>query len=339
MSHAIDRLLAGLAAAAAALPVNAALILKQVHTSEGGDDSGRQVTESIVDGGNVKMTFLESSNPMMGPGSYMLKNQTSTFLVNPQTKSYMRMDASEFAAAGAQMNAAEQKEKEEMEKRGFGTGEKTLKGFEFKTLVDEAGPKMLDLPTHHYKYELKYQVSQPMQGTVGMNVDRSVDRIEEFWATTAIDVKGATGGEDTMAAMSGDTHGDDAFPQVADAEKTMNEKGLRLKSVKELKESSGMGGMANTMIKIQTFGMAGGKQKIDTRSTEEVLELHQENVPASTFALPNGYSEMSMMGPSNMPNLNQIPGGPGTGMPDLNQMPPGASGPSGMPDLNNLPPY
>lgn len=338
MSHAIDRFLVALAVVGAALPVNAALIMKQVESSEGGNEPGRQVTETIIDGDNVKMTFLESNNPMMGPGSYMLKNQTSMFLVNPQTQSYMRMDKAEMGAMGAQASAAEQKQQKEAEQRGMGKSEKSLKGFEFKTLVDEAGPTMLDQPTRHYKYELKYKVSQTLQGTLGSSMERSVDRIEEFWATTAIDVKQPSRGQDVVAEMAADPHNDDAFPEVAAAERTMGDKGLRLKSVSELKESNGMGGTMNTMMKIQTLGMGGGGRKIDEKRTGEVLELRQETVSASTFVVPKGYSEMSMMGPAGMPNLNGMPGGTNNAMPDLNQLPPGA-GSGGMPDLNHLPPH
>jgi hypothetical protein len=49
--------------------------------------------------------------------------------------------------------------------------------------------------------------------------------------------------------------------------------------------------------------------------------VRSANVAANTFELPSGYAETSMMGPSNMPDLNQMSGGGAAGMPDLNNMP------------------
>jgi hypothetical protein len=345
-------------AAAVAGSANAGLILKQVTTNEGGHsadgDSGRMVTEVVMEGGKVKMTILEGGNPMMGPGSYVLKTNDAMLLVNPDRKSYMRMDMAELGAIATQgaqtAKQAQNQAADASEQHGFGRGENTVSGFSFKPLVDEPGPTLLGYPTHHYKYELKYKVSRPMQGSA-VTMDRSVDRIDEFWTTNAIDLSGVGPGDDLLRMMGGDKTGsDEEFPVIADATQTMAGKGFRLKSISQVKDSSAMGGSMSTLIKIETFGMAGRMGGGDFKQTTEILDVRQQAVPAGTFDLPKGYTETSMMGPTNMPNLNQMPNMP-PGMPNMPpgmpnmppgmpNMPPGMANPNGggMPDLNQLPP-
>jgi hypothetical protein len=305
----------GLAMFALALPAGAATIVKERNTTEGSDGDTRMVTEITIDADKMKMAFLESDNPMLTTGSYMLKQGGTMFLVYPDKKTYMRMETAEFDTMAGVADAADAKRNEEAERRGYGRDKSTLKDFSFKTLTDEPGPTLLSYPTHHYKYELKYKVAQTMAGS-NVTMQRSVDRIDEFWATTAVDPSGAGGSAAAMAAMAGTQRGDDAFPEVVEAEKTMQQKGFRLKEISQSKESSGMGGMLGMMTRV-----AGGSDNSNSKSTTEVLELRTASVAPNTFTLPSGYTETTMMGPSNMPDLNQMPGGGAAGMPDLNNMP------------------
>jgi hypothetical protein len=312
------RVWVGLVLVVLALPAGAATIVKERNTTEGSNGNTQMVAEITVDADKMKMAFLESNNPMLTAGSYMLKQGGTIFLVYPDKKTYMRMETAEFDSMSGVADAADAKRNEEAERRGYKRDQSTLKDFSFKTLADEPGPTLLSYPTHHYKYELKYKVAQTMAGS-DVTMQRSVDRIEEFWATTAVDPAGAGGSAAAMAAMGGRQRGDAAFPEVAEAEKTMQAKGFRLKEISQSKEASGMGGMMGMMTRF-----AGGSANNDSKITTEVLELRTAAVTPNTFTVPTGYAETTMMGPSNMPNLNQMPG-----------MPPGSNG--GMPDLNDVP--
>jgi len=306
-----------------ALSAHGATIVKERRVTETkGEGTQTQVIESTFDGSNARMAYLEGGDPMMGEGGFMLLRGNSMYMVNPSARTYVRMDQAELKAMTEQAKQAQKKNEEAMAAQGGGGG-KTLKDFKFEPLVDEAGPTMLGLPTRHYKYRLKYKISEPIPGQGGgMTMDETVDRTEEFWSTTEQVIKGTTG-RGPMAGMAGEDVDEELPREVLEAEKTMSSKGFRLRSTAESKETAGMGGAMGMMARIGSLGMAGGSDKTETRTTTEVLEIREASVPKETFEVPAGYTETSMMGPGRgMPNLNEMSGGQGeSDMPDLNQVP------------------
>jgi len=321
----------GVVLASLALAAQAGVTMKVRSTTEAGNNAHHEVTEVISDGDKARVNFIESDNPMMGPGSYVLRTAETTYLVNPERKSYMRIDKAEIDAMGQQASQSMANTHQQMQKQGM-DAQSTLSGFDFKTLVDEAGPAMAGMPTRHYKFHLSYQTTRKLGPGVSQNM--GVERTEEFWAATGLPGGGVS--EAIAAASAGMA---DSFAEVQSAEKTMAEKGLRLKSISTSKTTGGLGGAYGTMMNIGTFGAASHAGGRETKRTSEVLELHQGAVAASMFDLPKGYTETSMMGPGgNMPDLNQMPGAPPSGqpngMPDLNHLPQGTGG---MPDLNHMP--
>ncbi|HET6473428.1 MAG TPA: hypothetical protein VFG38_16410 [Pseudomonadales bacterium] len=324
--------------AALAWPVSAAVTLKEHRTSESKSGTRQETVEVVSDGDRAKLTFIESSNPMMTAGSYVLATPDTTYFVFPDRKSYMRIDTAEIAAmkqTSAQMN---QKIHEEGAEHGEAGGVKTVSKFSFKPLVDEEGPTMLGMPTRHYKFQLAYTVSETVPANKDVATDHTVQRTDEFWATNAVQVDLSANARKGLAAMGGsdNTATDESLPQIGDAFKTMHDKGLRLKSITDVVSSGGIGGSGavGMWIKIETLGMNHfGKHEL--KETSEVLAFQQVTVPKGTFDLPKGYTESSMMGPGAMPNLNQMPN-----MPGMPQMPPGTPNPNGnggMPNLNQVP--
>ena len=291
------------------LPAIGATVIKERRVTETkGEGTTTEVVETVIDGGKARISVTGGDNPMLGGGSYMLIRDNAFFIVNPSERTYIRMDEAEMQAMAAQGRQSREQQREATEAQGVGAGEKTLKSFEFKPLVDEEGPVMLGLPTRHYKFQLKYKTSETMPGApMGMTMDESVERLEEFWATTAVDLQGPQVFDSAQSFMGGEEDGRDQPAQVAEAETTMATKGLRLKSTVEFKESAGMGGAMGMMARMSSMGMAGGSDTTAGRTTTEVLELRKMSAPAGTFELPAGYAETSMMGP-------------GAGMPDLNRL-------------------
>lgn len=300
-----------------AMPAIGATIVKERRVTETkGEGTQTQVVESIFEGNNARVSFLEGADPMMGAGGYMLIRGSSIYMVNPSQRTYLRMDEAEMRAMSEQ---AQQSQRRAEEASGAG-GKTELKNFELQSLLDEEGPAMLGYPTRHYKYRLKYKLSKPIPGQGGgMTMDTTVDRTDEFWATAGLKLEGPKGiGLDRASEEDGD------MPrEVMDAEATMDGKGFKLKSTSDLEEVSSMGGAMGMMARLATAGMGGSSDKVKSRSTSEVLEIRDASVPKGTFDLPAGYKETSMMGPGGgMPDLNDVPGGPGqSGMPDLNQVP------------------
>ncbi|HTO56510.1 MAG TPA: hypothetical protein VMJ74_01890, partial [Pseudomonadales bacterium] len=84
--------------AALAWPASAAVTLKEHRTSESKNGTQQETVEVVSDGDRAKLTFIESNNPMMTAGSYVLANPDTTYLVFPDRKSYMRIDMAELAA-------------------------------------------------------------------------------------------------------------------------------------------------------------------------------------------------------------------------------------------------
>jgi hypothetical protein len=329
--------------AALAWPVAAAVTLKEHRVTEIKGGKQQETVEIVSDGDRAKLTFLESNNPMMTTGSYILASPDSMFLVFPDRKSYMRMDMAEMAAMHQTTTQMQQQIHEQGAQHGEAGGAKTVSNFSFKPLVDEAGPTMLGMPTRHYKFELAYSVSESIAGNKGLSTDHSVQRTEEFWATNAVQMDVSPTARNGLAAMGGDNSAsDESLPQVGDAFKTMRDKGVRLKSNVDVVTSGGLGGSGavGAWMKIETLGMnKGGKR--ERKESTDVLAFQQGAVPKDTFDLPKGYSESSMMGPGgNMPNLNQMPGMP-PNMSNMPGMPPNAPNPNGagMPDLNQIPPH
>jgi hypothetical protein len=299
-----------------ALPASAATIVKERRVTEtSGEDTQTQVIESTFEGSNARIATLEGADEMLGPGGYTLIRGSSLYFVSPSQRTYMRMDEAEMQAMSEQ---ARQSQRKTTEATGTG-GKKELKSFEFQPLVDEEGPTMLGYPTRHYKFRLRYKISEPIPGQGGgMTMDQTVDRTDEFWATTAVKVTGPEGIKLDRAGAEAD---DDLPREVLEAEATMDGKGFKLKGKSESEEVASMGGAMGMMARMSTLGM-GGSDKVQTRMTSEVLEIRESTVPKGTFDLPAGYTETSMMGPGSMPDLNQLPGdeAPG-GMPDLNRLP------------------
>ena len=303
------------------MPGSAALIIKERHVTEAEDGTNTQVVETIYDAKNARINFLDGKYPMMGQGGYMLVHEDAMVIVNPAQRSYTRMGFGEIQAIGEQAKEMEKRRRESSDRQGVdASSKKTLKQFEFKSLLDEAGPTLVGYPTRHFKFRLKYKISESMPGGQGMTMDRTVEREEEFWAAAIPELQAPEGVDHAKGGLSGRAGDDEEIGEIADAQRTMASKGMRLKSIVVSKDSTGLGGAMGLAARMT---MSKTSETIKSREMSEVLEIRREDVAASFFEIPAGYSEVNMMGPAaGMPDLNRIQGGSKAGdMPDLNKVP------------------
>jgi len=221
------------------------------------DKSGRAVTTTRgwVDGQKAKIEYVTGSNRgEVRRGSYILSKDggKTVYMVDPQNKSYIKMDIDKLASqVGDFMNAAGAFMKLEF------TNPK------FKTLLDERGPKMFGLSTRHVKTETSYTVTASVFGNKNVT---AVDRKDELWLTKKLTDSGMqlwtqqrtikTGNEDIDKIIAAETKRFDGIP-------------LKIISVTTSRENS-------------------DKAEVTTLITE-ITSLKKAAVPNSTFEIPAGY--------------------------------------------------
>ena len=304
-------LLVATALGLATTSAHAALQITQAITSNAHENDSKM--QLLIDGDNFRTTFLDS--PMGFPaGSYMLgKGKDGMFFVAPARKSYARFDPEEFQGMAAKSNASMQGGPDGEQGHGM---KRTLEDFLIKKELDEAGPAMFGLATRHYRYAMSYKEVMRMSG-MPMAMTSKVSEVHEFWSTTEL-----AEGIPIAAALAGTTmpSGNEAGDKKSEAQRTMAQHGMMLKSVTTEKIArGGMGGMP----------MMGGSRGGTTTRTMEVIALDRLEPPADAFILPAEYQETDMM---------NLFGGGGSRMPDLDETKGEKTKPrSSMPDLNNTP--
>jgi hypothetical protein len=279
---------AALVVLAAAAPVRAGVVLKQVSVMNAGEKDAMKSTNRIaVDRAGARIDFLEGPpNPLMPVGSYMLMlpDEDGMILVNPAEKTWTRFDPGAMMSALTPM--AEQQEQ--------GSGREIAEPV-VETLLEEDGGTILGRPTRHFRWHTKFAISMNMP--MGMSMITETDSIEDVWVTDyPLDAK-------TMRNLEGMASGvqvPEQYRKLVDAAKSM-QKGLPLKRVTVgTTKLTGTGMMAKMMKRA-------GDDKPHT-TTMEIVELDERPVPAAEFAIPAGYSETDFMSPGmKMPDMNQPP--------------------------------
>jgi hypothetical protein len=289
----------------------AAIQMTEVSTNQ----SVTTRAEMLIDGERFKISYTEAP-PGMPPDCYMVgTGPNQMFMVVPSRSAYARFDAGEFATM------SQPKAGPDGEEQGPGGMTRTVENFLLKKELDEAGPAMFGLSTRHYRYTLSYKEVMKMTG-MPMAMTSTVNETHEFWAT--MDLADAA----SLIALQGNgppPAAGETPDKDAEAHRTMDAHGLKLKSIVTHKSKmGGLGGMGRMM---------GGGGKGDTyTSKREVVAFARVNPPAGAFALPEGLQETDMMGlfagsRSKMPTLDEPPGTAGqkpkprSGMPDLNSTP------------------
>jgi hypothetical protein len=264
----------------------AGLTYTQTTTSDGTRVSVQKVS---IDGNNAKMENVEVAfdNPFMPRGSYVLMRggPSDMYLVNPAQRSYARFDTEMFTQMAASMQGM--------------VGQIQFKNVSVEKLVDEPGETIAGYPTRHYRYKASWTM-QP--GQMPMSVETTLE--QDVWTTTAFVVPSITG--ESVAGLPA---------QVAE-QAQIDMEGFPLRQISTQSTKTSMGGVGGGMLS-RMMNRAGGNAPVKT--TIEVSDISEVDVPADTFELPAGYSETSLLqsGPA-MPNLNNV--GERPPVPNLNDL-------------------
>jgi hypothetical protein len=259
--------------------------MTQVTRTTGDDPGMGDSTQRVsLEGSSAKVEMMESANPMMEAGSYLLVQDggRKMFLVNPDAKTYARFDPMAIASGSEAMAGS-----------GFET---KIEDPRVVKVLEEPGGEILGHPTTHYRYRTTYTTVTSM--AMGVTMSTAMDVVEDIWTAPAIDAG-------TAARAVADAGGSGGMRQELDElESTVKATlvGLPLRQVTVTKSKTateGKGFVARMMMRGAPSGEEG-----TTTTTIEVRDLVEAALPASTFQIPAGYAETEIMqrGPA-MPDL------------------------------------
>jgi hypothetical protein len=224
-----------------------------VATGQRGGDS-RMVVHGWVEGDRARVEFRDSNNPMVGKGNYLITTDggKTLFMVDPKEKTYMAWDLGAMAGAlGSMMQAA------------GGMVNIEFRDHKLERLSQEAGPRMLGHPTTHYRFRTAYTTEVKV---FRMGQETRTETLQEVWATTAL----------TDAGFGAWLRNEPPRTGIAGLDEMLrNEMGTTE-------------GFPLKMVSTSTNTDKKGKQSTST-TTMEVTVLREEPVPASMFAIPEGY--------------------------------------------------
>jgi hypothetical protein len=267
-----------------ASPAFAGWSMTQVTRSTGDDPGMGDSTQRVwLEGASAKVEMVETANPMMAPGSYLLVQDggKKMFMIDPGAKTYARFDPMALASGSEAMAGS-----------GF---EAKIEDPQIVKLLEEPGGEILGHQTTHYRYHTTYTTvtSMPM----GMTMSTAVDVVEDIWTAPAIDAGAAR----AVADAGGDGGMRQELQQLESTVKaTLVGLPLRQVTVTTSKTATkGKGMVARMMMRGAPNGEEG-----TTTTTVEVRDLVEAALPASTFQIPAGYAETEIMqrGPA-MPDL------------------------------------
>lgn len=246
----------------ASQPATAGITYTMVTTGSGaGAEVMSQTAKGYVSGEKLRVDFVESGNPIMGKGTYVLSQDAgrTMLLVNPKDKTYATFDVEAMMGAATSMLKA--------------LGPMAQISFSkpsIEKLLDEPGPSLLGLPTTHYKFRTTYSMDMKV---MGMKMGNASVVEEELWSTTAFDQELA------MAAWlrKGVKTGDESFDALIEAEMNKSN-GLPLKRVA-----------------VTTNTDAQGRKTTTTQTTEMTAIDQNAVIPPGTFTLPPGYKETQLI--------------------------------------------
>ena len=249
-----------LAAAPAAL---AGIRYTAVTSTEGGGGNQETTVDAWVDGAAAKVVFRESATPMLEEGSYVVTKDggKTLYLVNPKEKTYAEwnLDAM-LQMVGNMMQAMGPMLNFQVD------------NVEVKELGSGPGPAMHGLATTHAKFHTTYDMKIKV---LGMGRTNHVESDQEIWSTQEL-------GDPALGIWlrKEQPTGFGELDKLVKAEMDKVQ-GFPLKSV----------------TRTTTTGQK-GKREQTTVSTMEVTELDRSaSIPASTFEIPEGYTQSEAMVP------------------------------------------
>lgn len=229
-------------------------------TTKGDGRAGQAQASTVkgwVHGDNARVEFVESGNPMMAAGGYMVTKDggTNLFFVNPKDKTYSKFDI------------------ESIGQMASGVG--NMMNLKFSDLTTEdlgegPGTVIAGLPTIHYKFRVAYTMSMSF---MGMKQSSKVVQDKEVWAAPKL-VEAALG---IWLRKDPPKMGNEELDKLVRAQAGKIQ-GFPLKSIVK-----------------QTTTDKNGKTETTT-TTMEVTKLELDMIPNVSFDVPAGYEEVDMFG-------------------------------------------
>lgn len=223
-------------------------------TVEGGE--GSMLVHAWIEGENARIDVVESENPMMKGGTYMVSRDAgrTLYLVNPKEKTYSEWDLA------AMLNLADSMS---------GLVDMEFSDPEVEQLEEGDGGTIAGYPTRYYKYRTTYDLKMKI---LGMKRNMASSSIEEMWVTNAFDLPAMA-----IWLRKGVRSGDSGLDRVIAAEME-KVKGFPLKTVVV---STTVGGKK--------------KRETTTKSTMEVQTLREESVDLEKFEIPSDYERVDLL--------------------------------------------
>lgn len=253
----------------AVAPAAAGLYFEQEITSSG-DGQGMEMTvRGWAEAGNARIEYVESNNPVMGPGTHLLTNDggQTVYLVNPEERTYSHWDLAAVMSLVGRM--------------GETTG--GIVRIDFKDPVSERlssgpGDPLLGYPTTHYRWKSGFTMD--MKVAFMDRSDRS-ETITDAWMTTAI--------QDPAL-----------FVWLRAAPPTTGDPELDEYLAREARQAEGL------MLRMDQETTTTSKKGKTTTSTTHyrVTTLREEEVDDGLFTLPDGYTETPLI-----PGVASVPDG------------------------------
>lgn len=250
-----------LATVLAAAPAFAGVTYTAETRAEGqGAEMQSNKVRAAVDGPKARIEFLESGNPMMEKGTYLLTTDggQTMYLVNPEEKVYSKWDLEAMmGAAGGALKMA----------RGF--MKMTFGEPKVEKLLEEDGPAMHGLPTKHYRFRTSYKMEMSV---LGRKSSSATVTEEELWTTTAVDAPGMGAWLRKGPPKTGDAELDKLIGSEMDK----------------------VTGFPLKRLATSTSTDEKGKKQV-SKTTMEVTSLDADaTVPAAQLQLPAGYEEQPL---------------------------------------------
>jgi hypothetical protein len=261
ITRALTSLLAALTAlVAAATPAAAGLYVEQTVTSTGQGQGMDMNVRAWAEDGRVKVEYLDSNNPIMPAGSYLLTTDggQTVYLVNPEEQTYSVWDMNQVFAFLGQMSEA--------------TG--GMMTIDFKdpmseSLGSEPGGTILGYDTTHRTWRSGYTMDMKI---AFMDQSNRMETTTEAWVTDEVEYP-ALG---IWFTAKPPTTGDPELDQVL-TDSMAQIDGMVLKLTQDTTTTNKKGQTANSS------------------TTMEVTTLREESIDASTFAMPEGYTETPLL--------------------------------------------
>jgi len=251
------------AAAAVPSPALAGIQYTAVTSTEGPGQSQRTAVEAWIDGPRGKVVFSESGSPGLEAGQYLLTQDggKTLYLVDPKEKAYAEWDLEAMLQMFGSL----------LQAMGPIVNFK-IENVEVEKLGSESGGTVAGLPTTKTRWRTEYDLTLKV---LGMGRKNHVETFQEVWSTGEL-ADPALG----LWLRAASPTGFEELDELVSAEAAKLD-GFPLKS-----------------IAVTTTTGQKGKRSQESRVTTEVTSLDRSvAIPASTFEIPEGYTQSQALVP------------------------------------------